>query len=106
MANKKIVPRGTITEVKLGNGKTAYGTGVIDGIPCITFEPLKESVEVGTFLPWDSDAYTGEMVILKLETKDAVYGLFRMLSRIMVEYDARDLETFHDALESEEGKER
>lgn len=104
MANKKNVPRGTITKVNLGNGKTAYGTGVIKGIPCITFEPLKKPVEAGTFLPLDSDCYTGDMVILKLETKEAVYGLFRMLSRIMADYDARDIKAFHDAWESEEGR--
>ena len=93
-----------ISEVNLGNGKTAYGTGVINGIPCITFEPLKESVEAGTFLPFDSDCYAGDMVILKLETKEAVYGLFRMLSRIMVEYDARDIKAFHESLEEAQGK--
>lgn len=103
MANKKNVPRGTMV-MHLGNGKTAYGTGVIDDIPCITFEPLKESAKVGTFLHRDSDAYTGEMVILKLETKEAVYGLFRMLSRIMVEYDARDIKAFHESLEEAQGK--
>ena len=102
MTNKKNVPRGTFTEVNLGNGKTAYGTGVINGIPCITFEPLKESVEAGTFLHFDSDCYTGDMVILKLETKEAVYGLFRMLSRIMVEYDAMDIKAFRESLEEAE----
>lgn len=102
MANKKIVPCGTMV-MHLGNGKTAYGTIMTRcGIPAITLDELSNPVEPSTFIFDKNAEYSGKRVILKLETKEAVYGLFRMLSRIMVEYDARDIKAFHESLEEEE----
>lgn len=85
--------------------ETAYGTIMTRcGIPAITLDELSSPVEPSTFIFDRNAEYSGKRVILKLETKEAVYGLFRMLSRIMVEYDARDIKEFHDAWEAEKGE--
>lgn len=86
------------TQIDLGEGKWSIAAVRADGVPAILFQQLRSQMKIGEDLH-DEDITDKCNVLIRIRNKAGFFQLQKMMQYIGIEFEYREDEAVHRAIE-------